>query len=344
MKDYTKKIQNLRSRRQDSITKAFSVSESFKRNQYGDPISYALESMEPIDQQYTHNTYTACEKVWGHIKNGLAEANIDADYRYQGSVPTNTHIKNYSDIDLLTIHQGFITLEPPQKPMFPYQGDPVQDLKSMRSKTYRILDSVYSAATIDDTGSKAISISGGSLNRKIDVITCNWYDSLKFSETKDEDYRGVNILDRDKNSRILNYPFLHIYWINYKDGKVNGNEKRLIRLLKTLRSDADETINLSSYDIASLVYRMDDSSLTLSPRQRLELLERCEAFLAKIISDSVFRDSLYVVNGTRKIFSNDGAVLSELVKLKRELTELIEDIGIAIRPLYETIEKAEVYY
>lgn len=344
MKDYNKRIQNLRARRQDSITKAFSVSESFRRNQYGEAISYALESMEEIDPQYTRNTYEACEKVWGHLKSGLAEAKIDADHRYQGSVPTNTHIKNYSDIDLLAIHQGFITLEPPQKPTYPYQGDPVEDLKSMRVKMYRILDSVYSAAKIDDSGSKALTISGGSLNRTIDIISCNWYDSVKFSETNDEDYRGVNILDRDKNRRILNYPFMHIYWINHKDTAVNGNEKRLIRLLKTLRSDADEEIKLSSYDIASLVFRMDDSSLILPHRQRLELLERCDSYLANVIVSPALRDSLNVANGTRKIFCDDGAKLGEVIKLKKELRDLIDDIAVAIRPLYETIQKADLNY
>jgi hypothetical protein len=344
MKDYSKRIQNLRNRRQDTISKAFSVSESFNRNQYGESISYALESMEQIDPQYTTNTYKACERVQVHIKDGLREAGIQVDFRYQGSVPTNTHIKNYSDIDLLTIHEGFVTLQPPQKPDYPYQGNPVNDLKTMRIKIYRILDSVYTAVTIDDTGSKALKISGGSLAREIDIISCNWYDSVKYSETNDEDYRGVNILDRDKNIRIVNYPFMHIYWINEKDAKVAGNEKRLIRLLKTVRSDSDQEIKLSSYDIASLVFRMDDSLLQLPHRHRLELLERCDVYLTKVISDSVLRDSLYVANGTRKIFSDDGAKLSEVIKLKKELRELIDDIGITIRPLYETIQKAEVNY
>jgi len=344
MKDYNKRIQNLRARRQDAITKAFSVSDSFERNQYGESITYALESMEQISPEYTQNTYKACEKVQGHIQPGLREHGIYSDFRYQGSVPTNTHIKNYSDIDLLTIYTGFYTLEPPQIPSNPYYGDPVEDLKNMRVKIFRILDSVYPAADIDNTGSKALTISGGSLNRKIDIISCNWYDTLKHTETKDEDYRAIQILDRDKNARIMNKPFMHIYWINYKDLQVNGNEKRLIRLLKTLRSDADEEIKVSSYDIASLVFRMENASLLVNPRQRLDLLQRCDDFLARVITDSTFRDSLYVANNTRKIFCDDGCKLNELVKLKRELHELIEDINTSLRPLYETIQKAELNY
>ncbi|MCE7865195.1 MAG: hypothetical protein DYG99_16805 [Bacteroidetes bacterium CHB5] len=344
MRDYYKRLDNLKQRRQDVLTKAFSVSESFKRNQYGEAITYTLEAMEPIDANYTRNTYEACEKIQGHLKKGLLEYQIEVSFRYQGSVPTNTHIKLYSDVDLLTIHEGFVTLEPPQTPTYPYQGNPVADLKDMRSKVYRILDSVYSAAKIDDSGSKALTISGGSLNRTIDLISCNWYDSVKYSETNDADYRGVNVLDRDNDRRILNYPFMHIYWINTKDAEVNGNVKRLIRLLKTLRSDADEEIKVSSYDIASLVFRMDTSLLMASKLKRLDLLDNCNLFLKRVISDSAYRDSLNVANSTRKIFCGDGAKLPEVVKLQKELNELIQDINLSVKPLYEALNKAEVIY
>lgn len=344
MKDYNKRLDSLRQRRQDVLTKAFSVSESFKRNQYGEAITYTLEAMEPIDATYTRNTFEACEKIQGHLKKGLLEYKIDVDFRYQGSVPTNTHIKLYSDIDLLTIHERFVTLEPPQKPTIPYQGNPIEDLKDMRRKMYRILDSVYSAAKIDDSGSKALTISGGSLNRTVDIISCNWYDSVNYTNSKDPDYRGIYVLDRDNDRRILNYPFMHMYWINQKDAAVHGNEKRLIRLLKTLRSDSDEEINVSSYDVASLIFRMEDSLLLTSKLKRLDLLGNCSQFLQRIISDANYRDSLYVANGTRKIFCEEGAKLNEVVKLQRELDELIDDINLSVKPLYETLNKAEIDY
>jgi hypothetical protein len=344
MKDYYKRLEHLKQRRQDVLTKAFSVSESFKRNQYGEAITYTLEAMEPIDESYTRNTYDACERIQGHLKKGLSEYKIEAAFRYQGSVPTNTHIKLYSDIDLLTIHEGFVTLEPPQKPTYPYQGNPVANLKDMRNKVYRILDSVYSAAKIDDSGSKALNISGGSLNRTIDLIFCNWYDSVKYTETADADYRGINLLDRDNDRRILNFPFMHIYFINTKDVQVSGNVKRLIRLLKTLRSDADEEIKVSSYDIASLVFRMDNSLLMASKLKRLDLLDNCNSFLKKVISDSTFRDSLHVANSTRTIFCDDGAKLAEVVKLQKELNELIQDINSSVKPLYDALGGAEVIY
>lgn len=344
MANYRKKLQNLQARRLDNITKAFSVTESFKKKTYGESTTYALEAMEPISDSYTQNTYKAVDRIKAQLEPGLKEYGIDVEFRYQGSVPTNTHIKLYSDIDLLTIHGAFFTLQRPQEPKEPYEGDPLEDLKNLRRKTFRILDTVYTSCDIDDTGSKCISISGGSLNRKVDIIASNWYNALIYADNPDEANRGIQILDRDKNQRIVNFPFLHIYWINEKDKRVNGNEKRMIRLLKSLKADADEEIKVSSYDIASLVYRMDDSSLLVTGLERLKLLKNTNDFLLKVINDSTFRDSLSVANGTRKIFTFGGASVSEVAKLQKELQDLIIEIAREIRPLYENLEKANVYY
>ena len=125
MTDYQNKLQRLKTRRQDVETKLFSLSENFNKNEYGTPTTYALEAMEPINETYTQNTYKACNRVKAQLKLGLKEYGIEIDFRYQGSVPTNTHIKLYSDIDLLTVHERFYSLERPQIPSIPYEGDPL---------------------------------------------------------------------------------------------------------------------------------------------------------------------------------------------------------------------------
>lgn len=347
-KDYKKRIASLRARRQDDLTKSILVTEAFNKTTYTETVRYVYESMQEIDSAYTKKTYEACDKLKVHLTKGLAESNIGISYDYQGSVPTNTHIKLYSDIDLLAINTGFETLQLPQLPKSPYQGKPLEDLKEMRKKTFRILDAVYTACKIDDSHSKALRISGGSLNREIDIIFCNHYNSNKYTETKSKYYRGINLLDRDNNQRILNYPFAHIQNIDYKDGKVNGNEKRLIRFLKTLKVDAKEEsgieIKLSSYDIASLVYQMEDSELLLAPTKRLLLLNRCRNYFNKIITDKTFREGLDVANGTRKIFCDEGAKLAELIKLNSELDDVISDILLESKYAFDTLEKAEINY
>jgi hypothetical protein len=344
MANYTNKLEKLKNRRQDIITKAFSVNESFNKKTYGESTTYALEAMEEISADYTNNTYKQVERVQNQLKPGLKEYGINVDFRYQGSVPTNTHIKLYSDIDLLTIHQKFFTLEPPLQPTYPYFGDTLADLKELRSKTFRILDTVFTACDIDDTGSKALTISGGSLNRKIDIISSNWHNSVRYHNSNDEDYRGVKILDRENNREILNFPFMHIYWINHKDNEVGGNEKRVIRLLKSIKADADEEINVSSYDIASLVFRMDNSYLLTNRNQRILLIKNTNEFLIKVINDATFRESLDVANGTRRIFCKDGAKLEEVVKLQKEVEALVFEITRELKPLYENLEKSNLYY
>lgn len=349
MANYKNKLASLKSRRQDGLTKAFSVTESFNKNVYGESTTYAMEAMEPISATYTQNTYKACEKVQNQLKVGLKEYNIEVDFRYQGSVPANIHIKNYSDIDLLTIHGSFFTLQSPQEPSVPYLGDPLEDLKNLRRKTFRILDTVYTGCNIDDSSSKCINISGGSLNRKIDIIAANWFNALIYAKNPVEVNRGIQILDRDSNTRIINFPFLHIYWINVKDDRVGGNAKRIIRLLKTLKADAGVDkpgveIKVSSYDIASLVYRMDDALLTAGTWHRLQLLQNTNAFLLKVINDSSYRNSLDVANGTRRIFCPEGCHVDELAKLRTELQELTDAISGDLRPLNENFEKATIYY
>ncbi len=89
---------------------------------------------------------------------------------------------------------------------------------------------------------------------------------------------------------------------------------------------------------------MDDADLLLTSKKYLLLLNKCRAFFNKIITDKAFRDSLQVANGTRAIFCSEGAQLSELVKLNSELNDVIEDILFESKPIFETLDKAEINY
>lgn len=344
MQDFQGKLEKLKSRRQDLLTKSFSLNESFSRSNYNENTLYALEVMEPIDKNYTENTYKQVERVKNQLKPALKAYGIDVDFEFQGSVPTNTHIKLYSDIDLLTIHQKFFTLQYPLTPQFRYDGDIIADLKELRGKSFKILDTVFSACDIDNSGGKAIQISGGSLNRKIDIVACNWHNTPKYIETKDADYRGINILDNKNNTTLINYPFMHIYQINTKDLQVDGNEKRLIRLLKSIKVDADQEIKISSYDIASLVFRMDNSELRIPQINRLKLLNNCNFFLKRVIANFSFRNSLNVANDTRKIFCEEGAKVEDLIKLNQELESLIASITKELKYSFQTLENSYIIY
>jgi hypothetical protein len=348
MKDYNKRIASLKTRRTDnSLQKSF-LSDSFNKYDYGEGLKYVLESMQPVNPSYTRNTYEACERIQNNIKPILNENNYNIEFRYQGSVPINTHIKLYSDIDQLVITNKYHALERPQEPLYPYTGHPIDDLNNIRSIIVSSIKKSFPAVVIDDSGSKAINVSGGLLNRKIDIIPANWFNSNKYKDTNDSDYRGIEILDKNKNERILNYPFMFIYWINYKDDQVSGNLKRLIRFLKTLKADFnDENINqikISNYDLSSLVFRMEDKELNVSRMNYLSLLINCHNYFNEVISYPDFRNSLLTPYNVRKIFCAEGASLVDLITLNNELKEIIDDVNTSVKPLYENIQKSFYEY
>ena len=131
-------------------------SDSFARTRLGDSSKYVLESMKQIDPEYTKNTFKASENIQTNLKNGLDKEKIEVTFRHQGSIITNTHIKLHSDIDLLTIIERFYSLEPPQVPTIPYEGDPLKDLKDLRNKSFSILNSIYDQ--VDNSNSKSIKV------------------------------------------------------------------------------------------------------------------------------------------------------------------------------------------
>jgi hypothetical protein len=322
--DYSQRLEQLRRRRTDDKIEKAILSESFRKSELGDSIKYALESMKEIDSDYTKNTYVASEKVSINIEKGLSKIPIEIVFRNQGSVETNTHIKLHSDIDLLVILQTFETLESPQKPINPYNGDPLADLKQLRQETFETLDSTYDQ--VDNTNAKAIKVFPTNPKRKVDVVSANWYNSNEYATNgRQEVYRGISIYNKDNHSRSHDFPFLHIRMVNNKDPKTNGGYKRLIRLLKTLREDADYKIDLNSFEITCLLYGIPDYKLNKPETNQLLLLLEASEQLDKLITDNDYRKNLISPNGKENVFPNDSSVL-ELKKMKREVNDLMTDI------------------
>ncbi len=339
--DYSKRLEQLRRRRTDDRIEKSILSESFRKSELGESIKYALESMKEIDSEYTKNTYVASEKVSENIKKGLAKVPIVVEFRNQGSVETNTHIKLHSDIDLLVILQTFETLERPQEPSSPYKGDPLEDLKQLRNETYLVLDSVYE--TVDNSNAKAIKVFPTNPKRMVDVVSANWFNSNEYATNgRRELYRGINIYNKDEHSRSRDFPFLHIERINKKDPRTNGGFKKLIRLLKTLKVDADVEIKLNSFEITCALYDITDEKLNFPELNQLQLLPVASEQLNKLITNDVYRQSLKSPNGKENAFPDDKKVI-ELKKLKREVDDLIADIKSALETKYLSINESINY-
>lgn len=331
-KDYTKRLANLSIRRKDQelVKKAYSegtyqyLTESYEVLRESDTIKYIIGAMMPVSDKYTQNTYAQGERVKSQLINKL-DSTYSVEFKYQGSVTNNTHIKAHSDIDILTLHGRFHTLQHPLIPANPYKGDSIQDLLNLRQNCFEILKSVFPAATVDGSGAKSLSIEGGSLTRKIDVVPSSWYNTVLYDETKLPYHRGVSILDAKNKKLIENTPFYHNKLLEMKDNSSFNNYKKVVRFLKTLKADAENDIKLSSYDVAALMYHMEDNKYVVGSSPLL-LLGNSIKYLIHLYENSIYRNSLQVPDKSRNIFVQNGASVTDLKLMIDELMAIYEDI------------------
>lgn len=316
------KFEKLRNRHLplDKQTRYFN--EEYQRATKQTSFEYMVETMQPISDKYTEETFQQGDRVKSMLKENL-ESSFSAKFAYQGSVTSDTHIQVHSDVDLLTIHGGFVSNDIGVAPTSPYCGQAKSDLQNLRTACEAILLLEFSEEDVDTSGGKAIGVSGGSLQRKIDVVIANWWDTERYKETALRKFRGVRIFNSKTEERIRNLPFLHNARIDAKDRKTNTGLRKAIRLLKSVKYDADPVLSISSYDVAALAYSMPDEELQVPDGGYLLLAIKVNEFLEQVIGNSVLRDSLKVPNGTRRIFCSRGATLEGLKALQIELETLL---------------------
>lgn len=335
------RLDRLASRRTDQlVTEAKLLNEAYRHIAQSDSVRYVIGSMQSIDPEYTKNTYAQGERVRYQLANRLDDK---CEYEYQGSVTNDTHIKARSDIDLLVLTGKFHTLEKPQEPSSPYKGNPLQDLVDLRADAIVALEAAFPEATVDSSGAKSISLEGGSLRRKIDVVPSNWLNTNRYKETGQKMYRGVQILDAKNMERLKNTPFLHNAWIAHKDNQTNGGLRKAARLMKSLKYDT-EAIDLSSYDIVSIAFRMPEGDLNIPKGHELTLLSSCHAFCVSLQQNAFLRDSLDVPDGHRKIFAAGHATLDGLNQLTAALGELVSDVLRENQRSFRKLAEARVEY
>ena len=304
----------------DVISKA--LYESLTATSAQKDYQYMVDAMSPIDPKFTENTFAEGERIRNQLKENLP-AERRAEFDYQGSVTNDTHIKMHSDIDLLALHGVFQTLDPGIPPPNPYPyAQSVEDLMTMRKEAGSILKLKFPEVSVDVAPGKSIRLEGGSLRRKIDVVIGNWWDTELWRQHNQKVVRGVNILNSKVPTTIMNKPFLHNYRIDEKD-KATGTLRKVIRLLKTLKYDADPELEISSYDIAAVAWNMSPASLSVPENDYLQLARNARAELKRFIDSDAVRNFLDVPNATRKVFGTDGASLDQLRALHKELDELI---------------------
>ena len=335
------RLERLAARRVDEfVARPTLQHEVYRRIHESESVKYAVGAMQPIDPEYTKNTFAEGERVRNQLQNNLVTG---CEYEYQGSVTSDTHIKARSDIDLLVLIAKFYSLEPPQQAARPYAGNPIEDLLDLRSDAIRVLASAFPQATVDSSGAKSVTIEGGSLRRKVDVVPANWLDTNAYANTGNKVFRGVQILDAKKKERLKNTPFLHNARIAEKDRRTGGGLRKAIRLLKSLKYDS-ESISFSSYDLAALAYNMDDMHLPGTKGMELLVVAKCREFCRAVANDPTVRASLAVPDEHRRVFDPGHATTEGLQALVNELDRLSADILLENARSFRRLEEARLDY
>jgi hypothetical protein len=316
---------------------------------YSDILTYIRVAMKGVEPEYTQKSRDAGEKVKDHLSSRLS----NVTFRYQGSVMTDTHIKGYSDIDLLTISEKFYSwdsytikqiLETPDRrnkfyqssidklqrevDITSYTGDPISDLKNLRIDCEKILSDTYSINDI--TKPKSIKIKNQSLNREVDIVISNWYDDVTSIINDKGDYRGIQIYNKDTNSREkADYPFLSIKRINDRSAETNGRLKKMVRFLKNLKANSDHDICLSSFDINAICY-----DIKVPEYKNLSFYELVPVIYnqMKSISDNqTHSDGLVSVDGREYIFRGNSTKLQNLKYLLAEVEAIFVEFKSLVR-------------
>lgn len=281
---------------------------------------YALQAMSPVSNRSTQISIEEGQRVQKHLQAALCET---VDFRFQGSVTTNTHIVSASDIDLLVLTKKFQSNEPPLKPNNPYSNGNA-DLIALKKECCKILKNGFPQVHLE-CKNKSIRLSEGSLRRDVDVVPSNWHDTWDYKNFNNEVYRGVNILDTATMTRNQNYPFLNREKINLKDFSCQGRYKKIIRLAKTIKEDSENSklMDFSSYDIQALFFHLDDK-LFLN-RDGLDLVTLGLVYLDVVLSNEDYFKKLDVIDLTRKI--SDKVSLEVLNCLRNEFAQLQNNIS-----------------
>lgn len=273
--DYRSLTEAVRNRlNPDHIAFNKSFSDELQTISYSNVLTYIRLAMKGVEPEYTQKSMLAGSRVKDHLLTVLDQV----DFRYQGSVMTNTHIKSYSDIDLLTISSEFYQydrynsnqiindyqtrakysnsqIEKIQNQINApdYNNDSLSVLKNIRLRSERKLSSEYSICDISKP--KSIKITNTNLRRDVDIVVANWYDDILSIVNSKGSYRGIQVYNKDTHSRgDADFPFLSIERISERGNLTTGRLKKMIRFLKNMKANSSHEIKLSSFDFNAICY------------------------------------------------------------------------------------------
>lgn len=292
---------------------------------------YAIGAMQAVGKKYTEVSVQTGERISNQLRDKLAKQGIDAEFWLQGSVPLNVHIKRVSDVDVLAITKNFYTYHTTGIRALqggyrnPSQQTSTSVLAHLRQQVESGLIDTFPAAKVDTSGAKAVKISGGSLPRSVDVVPAHWHDTKEYQASGRQADRAVTIYNKRDTQTIDNLPFLHIDRVGKRCDSIGGGLRKSIRLCKSVKADSDRNIQLSSYDIAAIMYYADMSALRIGQYSDLAVLTETQRHLDALYKNPVGAAKLLVPDGSRAIFDVDEK-RDELLSLSVEIDELLQNV------------------
>lgn len=362
MIDFEKRLKSLKDRRQGTrelvlLEKGYSswdrgdyrIQEDYEKLSESSGVRYAIGAMAPVNSQSTQVSIDEGNRVSDTLISMLKTDGINASKRMQGSVALDIHIEGHSDVDMLIICEDTILVQTPKldgSACCASDNRPMVDIVAeLRNTSERKLTSRYYEAKVDCSNSKSISLDGGSLQRKVDIVPSCWYHTHDYQRSRQERDAGIKIYDKSQHSLLGNFPFKHIARVNDRDAKYSGNLKKVTRLLKNLVADMPDYKKakakaLTSYDLAGIAYHMDQR-LNIPSYMSLALVEQARDFLSLLKTSKAYRSELQVPDDTRRIFDKDSKT-DALVILAKEMDDLAFSIFKELRPLSEVYDSSVI--
>lgn len=329
MINFGNRLESLKNRRQGTRERAlfdrnlssFSLADPRIKEQYEElaespAIKYAIGAMAAVSASSTKISVEEGERVADTLIASLAQVGIRTSKEIQGSVALDVHIEGHSDVDMLIIKEGIVLFATPKVDGSEcVSSDPrtmVNIIKELRMESETKLTSRYHAADVDCSGHKSISLSGGSLRRKIDIVPACWYYSKTYQRSYEKHDKAVEIYHKGQHELIGNSPFLHKKKVDDKDLVYAGNLKKVIRLMKNVVADMPDykkrtAKKLSSYDLTAIGYHME-AQLECPSYLSLTLVDRLRSYLLLLSTSKSQRDRLVVPDGSRRIFNDENKV------------------------------------
>lgn len=294
-------------------------------------LQFALQSMKAVDKEESRQLIKKTELLEGMLRSGFEKRQVLADFVLMGGLASNTHIAQSTLIDLLIVYKGN------HNELFPENYQNLEAIIHFKEKTKQHLIELFPEALVDDSLPFALKMSIPSWSCAFCLHFGFWHiNRIQASGISPID-SGVRIYNKNELNFVGMDPLQTLFLLNDKNAKTNENAKPLIRILKALKAQSKNKEHLSGFEIASIVYSMDEYTLKKQQGLLLFLLLECSLFL-KRLEDSVFLqqsikspDMMEVFNLNNEVYFKKG-----IKNLKAELDMLIKHLVLEI-DLYTNI-------